>query len=282
MRHSVDTPVRTEEAKRADAVERLASLGSALVALSGGVDSTLVAALARRHIPGRVLAVTAVSSFHDPEELQQARKIARLLKLEHRAVEGPGAEDPDLRDNPPERCYLCKKKVYSALFRLAREERLDAVLDGVHGEDQEAERPGLAAARELGVLSPLLAAGLRKDEIRRWAADLDLPSAGRPASPCLATRFPHHTTLSVETLRRVAEAEQALGELLPGDLRVRVHGDIARIETGPDALERLMEPALRGRAVLILKNAGFGFVTLDLEGYRSGSMDVPVERERNS
>jgi len=259
--------------RREKAVQRISSFNSAIIALSGGVDSALVARLAKEHVAGRIIAVSATGSFHDSQELKEAGETARLLGLEHRFIQGPGVSDKGLRNNPPDRCYICKRIFYSTLVEMEEKEGLEAVMDGTNVDDDRPDRPGLRAGRELGIVSPLLESGISKNEVRKWAAELGLPNAAKPSNTCLATRFPYNTLLSEKVLESVAGAERKLKSVISGNLRMRVHGDICRLEMDVEKIKLLDDLEKRRRVLRILKESGFRYVTLDLEGYRSGSMD---------
>lgn len=251
---------------------RLAGLGSACLAWSGGVDSTFLAAVAREVLGDRLLAVTAVSETYSGRERRAARRLARRLGLRHRLLRTRELELASFRANPPDRCYHCKRELFLKLKALAARSGLAALLDGQNADDAGDYRPGARAAAELGAVSPLKEAGLTKREIRALSRRMGLPTWNAPAQACLASRFPYGRALSAKGLARVAAAEEALRGLGFGQLRVRDHGDVARIEVPPADLRRLTGPA-RTRIVRSLKRLGYAYVTLDLEGYRTGSMN---------
>jgi uncharacterized protein len=261
------------KAKRAGLDAILKELGSVAIAFSGGVDSTFLTAEARR-VLGRdkVLAITATSETYTPSELEEAKALAARLDVRQEIIQTRELDVPHFRDNPPNRCYYCKKELIERIFAIAKERGLAAVCDGANADDTQAWRPGMKAAAELGARSPLKEAGLTKDDIRTLSRKLDLPTWNRPAMACLASRFPYGQRLTAEGLERVAAAEAVLKELGFTGCRVRDHGTLARIEVAPADLEKA---AIHHRERLIrdLKTLGYTYVTLDLQGYRAGAMD---------
>ena len=253
----------------------VAPYGSALVAFSGGVDSSLALAVAARALPkGKVLAVTSNNETYLPSELGLAREFAASLGVEHLVVNTRELDDPNYASNPTNRCYFCKSTLYSDLAELAAERGYACVVDGANKDDEGDYRPGRKAARELGVVSPLSVAGVGKAEVRELAKHLGLPSWDKPALACLSSRFPYGQEITPEKLSQVARAEEFLRREGFQQVRVRHHGEIARLEVGPEEMERAF--ALREEISAELQDAGFLYVTLDLSGYRSGSLNAAL------
>jgi uncharacterized protein len=269
--------MRDEETVKLSRLQRvLGSLPGAVVAFSGGADSGLVAAVAARTLGDRALAVTAVSPSLPPGELSQARAFAEGLGIRHRSVRTHEVEKEEYLENGRDRCYHCKAELYDVLRAIAREERLPVVVSGANLDDLGDFRPGLRAAAEHGVRHPLVEAGFTKGDVRAVSRRLGLPTWDKPASACLSSRIAFGVRITVDELSRVGRAERALKELGLRQVRVRVHGDVVRIEVDPDDLHRFASDELRGLIVSTLKGLGYRFVTLDLEGFRSGSMNPPT------
>lgn len=254
-------------------LDDLRALRGAVVAFSGGVDSSLLLLAARRALGDRVLAVTARSALHPAGESEEAREIAARLGVPWRAIDTDDLADPAIRSNAPDRCYVCKKRLLGKLRAIAEGEGLPAVLEGSNADDLREHRPGRRAVEESDARSPLLEVGLTKAQVRALARTHGLPHWNRPAAPCLATRVPYGETLTVERLRRIDLAERALRARGFAVVRVRDHGAVARVEVGADELARLLEPDLRAAVAADLRAAGYTWTTVDLEGYRTGAMD---------
>ena len=250
----------------------VAPLGSAAVAFSGGVDSSLVAAVAARALGPRALAVTAVSPALATGELDGARDVARAIGICHETITTAELEREGYRANERDRCYHCKTELYDVLASLAAARGYAAVLSGANADDTGDWRPGLRAAAEHGVRHPLLEAGVGKDEVRALARELGVPSAEKPASPCLASRIPYGTRVEPTTLRQIDRAEQALKALGYRMLRVRHHGELGRVELAADELPRAL--ASRSEIHDAVRAAGYERVEIDPEPFRSGSLNV--------
>jgi len=248
-------------------------LSGVVVAYSGGTDSTLVAAAAALALGERALAITAVSPSLPPGELAEARRVARLIGVRHRAVRTRETEDQAYLANGLDRCYHCKSELYGVLDRVAEDAGTSVVVSGANVDDLGDYRPGLRAAKEHGIRHPLVDVGFTKAEVREAARDLGIPTWDKPASACLSSRIAFGVRISVEELSKVGRAERLLKDLGFAQCRVRVHGDVARVEVVLTDLPRLAQPGIRAQVVAGLKALGYRYVTLDLEGFRSGSMN---------
>ncbi len=263
------TPLFTEKIDRLRNL--LAQNENLLVAYSGGVDSSLLLKVAYDLLGEKVVAVTAISPSLPAHEREQAREVARWIGARQVEIESHELEDPNYVENTPQRCFFCKNEVYSLLAGYAKENRYQAVVDGTNADDLGDHRPGRQAARELGVRSPLQEAGLTKAEIRTLARKMGLPNWDKPAAACLSSRVPYGTPISLESLSRIEKAERLLLDLRFREVRVRSQDQTARIEVQTEDFPALIRE--RERILRELKDLGYVYITLDLAGFRSGSMN---------
>lgn len=262
--------IRTREAAL---VEELRTLPSLVVAYSGGVDSAYLAWVATRELGERALCVTADSPSYPERHRRMAIAVAREFGLRHEIIHTNELDRPEYRANPANRCYYCKFELYTALSTIARTRGFAAIADGNNADDRGDYRPGRQAAREFGVLSPLDRADLSKSDIRDLSRAAGLPTWDEPASACLSSRIPYFSEVTPEKLRAVEEAENALRALGFRVVRVRHHGDVARIELGRDEMPRALDATVSSAIEAALRQLGFRYVTLDLKGYRLGSLN---------
>ena len=252
----------------------LKSYGGVAVAFSAGVDSTVLLKAAKETLgTEQVMALTVQSSLMPASDVEDAVTFCREEGIRHEVVQVDPLIYYDVRTNPPQRCYYCKRLIFGKLREIAGQKGIVHLLDGSNVDDGQDYRPGRQALRELGVLSPLLEAGLTKADIRAYAKELGLSVAQKPSAACLASRLPYGEVLSIEKLQRIEKAEKILHAEGFTQLRVRSHEDMARLELLPEDIERFMADGTYQKAVVKLKELGFAYVTLDLEGYRMGSMN---------
>jgi uncharacterized protein len=257
-----------------------AQMEQALIAYSGGIDSTLVAKIAYDILGNRALAVTAVSPSLLPEELEDAQIQAAEIGIAHTIVQTYEMDNPNYTANPVNRCYFCKSELHDTLKPLARELGYPYVVDGVNADDLRDYRPGIQAAKERGARSPLAEVGITKAEVRQLSQHLGLPWWDKPAQPCLSSRFPYGEEITVSKLQRVGRAEMYLRRLGWQNLRVRSEGDTARIELPPEKIEEFVLSMDLQAIVAAFQSFGFVYVTLDLEGYRSGKLNQVLTPEQ--
>ncbi len=257
----------------------LKDMGTVLVAFSGGTDSSLLLKTAQEVLGDRVLAVIAKSETYPEKELEEAVRLAEKWNTPLKIIQTEELDNPEFVQNPPTRCYFCKNELFSKLKEIASSEGILYVCDGANYEDLDDFRPGAKAAAELGVRSPLKEAGLVKDEIREISRWMGLPTWNKPSLACLSSRFPYNTEIDRDSLKQIDQAEDYLRSKGFTQVRVRHHGQIARIEVEPDEIVIFMDSELRRDVVEKLKAFGYAYVTIDLAGYRTGSMNEPLPDE---
>lgn len=245
------------------------------IAFSGGVDSSLILKIAcdaGKTLNKNVYAVTLETKLHPVSDVSVSKQVAQEMGAIHEIIQVNEFDNKEILNNPVNRCYLCKKSLFVNLFDFAKKHYLKYVLDGTNADDLKVYRPGIQALGELGVISPLAKLNITKEEVRKMAKDLNISVASRPSAPCMATRIPYNTEINFELLSNIEKAEEFIKNLGLLTVRVRVHKDIVRIEVIKEELSKLLE--MGDRIVSYLKSLGFIYITLDLEGFRSGSMDI--------
>jgi pyridinium-3,5-biscarboxylic acid mononucleotide sulfurtransferase len=268
---------REVDRKRRDLLDRLSALDALLVAFSGGVDSTFLLAMAREALGKKLLAVTAHSIIYPRRETEEAVAFARLQGIEHVLLASEASDLPEFLANTPERCYYCKKYLFERLKEIAAQRRICSIAHAANVDDLKDFRPGWKAAVEMGVIAPLVDARLTKEDIRLLSKEMGLSAWNKPSMACLASRIPFGQAITEEKLRMIGEAEEFLADLGFAQYRVRCHESLARIELEIGEVQRLMDPTFRERVVRRLKEIGFSFVALDLEGYISGSLNRTIK-----
>jgi len=259
--------------------EYLLKLDNALIAFSGGVDSTFLAKVSYDVLGNRALAVTVTSPIHAKSELKEAVELAKKIGIPHLVVEfNDILEIEEFRKNPLNRCYICKFNLFSRFKAIAEEKGFKYILEGTNADDVSDFRPGRRALKELGILSPLLECGIKKEEIRILSKEMGLPTWDKPSYACLASRIPYGEEITYDKLSMVEKAEEDLKDLGFSGFRVRYHGDVARVELPKDQMETIFKEGIREEIVKRIKRAGFKYVALDLEGYRAGSLNEPHMR----
>ncbi len=273
---SQDLPAPATISKEASLRQLIATFDSAIVAFSGGVDSAYLAKIAHDVLGDRALAVTADSPSYPERHRALALDVARQFAFPHEIIRTDEMARPEYRANPVNRCYYCKQELYTHLSQIAKSRGVQIVFDGNNADDRGDFRPGRQAAREFGVRSPLDEVGLTKQEIRELSHAAGLPTWNEPASACLSSRIPYHSEVTDDKLRTIERAEAILRDFGFRICRVRHHDTVARIELGTDEMARALDPAISGPLVRAFKQLGYQYVTLDLQGYRLGSLNEPI------
>ena len=250
-----------------------------LVAFSAGVDSTFLLKAAHMAIGARAIALTAASPTVPPGEIDAAKNFADSLGCRHIVLDSHELTNPSFSQNPVNRCFFCKDELYRISRAEADKLGIETIVDGTNLDDLKDHRPGLKAADEWGVRHPLVEAEMTKDEIRRYSRELSLPTWDKPSSPCLSSRFPYGTEINLERLKQVGNCEVFMKQLGFREFRVRYHGDLARIEVSQNEIDRLFDKLIREAIVKKFKEVGFKFVSLDLQGFRSGSLNEALQKQ---
>ncbi|MBO4701512.1 MAG: ATP-dependent sacrificial sulfur transferase LarE [Lachnospiraceae bacterium] len=270
--------VTAEQLKKYDDLKNMIKdFGSAAVAFSSGVDSTFVLYAAKEALGAKAIAVSAKSCSFPERELNEAKAFCEAYKIRHIIFESEELDIEGFSQNPVNRCYICKHELFEKIIKIAEKEGINAILEGSNLDDNGDYRPGLQAVAELGIKSPLQSIGFTKDDIRALSKYLGLPTWDKQSFACLSSRFVYGETISKEKLAMVDKAEQLLLDLGFRQVRVRIHGTMARIEIMPEEFEKLISGEVRNRIVASFKSFGFTYVTMDLTGYRTGSMNEAIK-----
>lgn len=263
--------------KRLNLESGIFKLESAVVAFSGGIDSTLVLAVANKVLNGRVLAVTAKSDSVPERELRAAKELTQALDINHKVIRTEEMSSPDYLKNSGNRCYYCKSELYAKLAMVSSQYKITSILNGINLDDLGDHRPGILAAKEAGIISPLVESQLNKQDVRNLARDMGLTNWGKPALACLSSRIPYGQPVTAKKLSMIDEAEEIFLEEGFKEVRVRHYGDMARIELLKTEIPSLMKNGLYKKTMNRLKNIGFQKITIDPEGYRSGSLNEALD-----
>ena len=259
--------------------EKLKKMGSIVIAFSSGVDSTFLVKVAYGVLGKKVIAVTATSSTYPKTEFEEAKRLAKLIGVRHIIINSEETEIDNFKQNPPNRCYYCKKELFSKLKEIAKKENINCVLDGTNYDDLNDYRPGMQAIKELNIISPLKEVKLTKRDIRDLSKEMNLDTWDKPAFACLASRFPYGTEITKERLDKINKAESVIRNLGIKQFRVRYHDEIARIEVDKRDIQLLLKHSKE--IIKRFKELGFIYITLDLEGYRTGSLNEVLKNERS-
>ncbi len=270
--------IRSKRSKIKDLEGILKELGSVVVAFSGGLDSTFILKIAKDTLNGRVVAVTARSETYPLSEFKESKHLAKSIGAPQIVIKTDELKKKNFSSNPPQRCYWCKSELFKKMEQVRRRLKFNHIIDGTNLSDKDDFRPGARAEEEFNVKRPLLEAGFTKPEIRKYSKQLGLPTYSKPAMACLASRFPYYSEITGKKLEAIEKAEEYLKSLNFCWIRVRHHDEIVRIEVGKNEIDRFFSKQIRDKVVKKFKQLGFRYVTLDIEGYRTGSMNEVLEK----